>query len=219
MADINVSTLVPLILLVIAALANTSRQVKIIEVANEAHNDVYLLDAGPFEAYVRRIMDRSLSPTDRAATLKEDELSGKEPKLGRFNHIHAFNSFLIAVSQILIVLSENSLSGAILAGTIGVFWMVLPIIEIEEYDLMLRTFEPDDPLYSLTIHMVLTFILTVPAIALSLVDVNSYSVPLTLSAAVVYIVASVFVGNLYQSFLDDELEILRQRGIQSTEEK
>lgn len=214
MVDINISLLVPLLLLVVAALTNVSRQVDIIEVSNEVHPKVYLLQGGPVETALRPLFELSLSPGEKASQREETEVSGgAEPKFGRFNHIHAFNSLLLGLALVLTALSESSLSGVILAVVISVFWMVLPILEVNEYDLMMRHFEPEDPLYSLSFHMIATAALCVPPIVLSYVDVTSYPISSKIIAIVVYLGASVLVGNIFQSYLRDEIDVLREYGI------
>lgn len=219
MVEINISLLVPLLLLVVAALTNVSRQVQIIEVSNEVHPEVYLLQGGPIERVLRPIFELSLSPGEKASTREEPEVSGgKEPKFGRFNHIHAFNSLLLGLALVLTVLSESGLSGVILAVIISVFWMVLPILEVNEYDLMMRHFEPEDPLYSLSFHMIVTALLCLPPIVLSYVDVTGYPLLYKGVGIIAYLSASVLIGNIFQSYLRDELDILRERGVKSESE-
>lgn len=219
MAEIDVSFLIPLLLLVVAGLANVSRQVKLVEVANETHDDVYLLQGGPVEELLRPLFELSLSPGERVAERDADhDLSGQEPKFGRFNHIHGFSSLLLAVALVLTAHSQASLNGALLAGIIAVFWMVLPILEINEYDLMMRHFEPEDPLYSLTTHIALVGALAVPAVAAATVDVAGYPLAWKAAAALAYVVAGVLVGNVFQSQLRDEIETLRERGVTASPE-
>jgi hypothetical protein len=214
MVAIDISLVVPLLLLVVAALTNVSRQVDIIEVSNEVHPNVYLLQGGPIETVLRPLFDLSLSPGEKASQREGTEVSGgAEPRFGRFNHIHAFNSLLLGLALVLTVLSESSLSGVILAVVISVFWMVLPILEVNEYDLMMRQFEPDDPLYSLAFHMIATAVLAVPAIVLSFVDVSRVPVSYKALGIVVYLGASVLIGNVYQSYLRDEIDVLREYGV------
>lgn len=214
MVDIDISLLVPLLLLVVAALTNVSRQVQLIEVTNEVHPDVYLLQGGPVERALRPLFELSLSPGEKASSRDDTQVSGgEEPKFGRFNHIHAFNSFLLGLALILTLLSESSLSGVILAAIISVFWMVLPILEVNEYDLMMRHFEPDDPLYSLSWHMFGTALLCVPPIVLSYVDVSGYPIFYKGVGIVAYLSLSVLVGNVFQSYLRDEIDVLREYGV------
>lgn len=215
MAELNISLLVPLFLLVVPALANVSRQVTLIEIANDSHDDVYLLQGSPIERYLRPIFELSLSPGEKVAASDdtEKELSGVEPKFGRFNHIHAFNSFLLAASLSLVAHSMASINGLLLAGVIGVFWMVLPIIEVNEYDLMMRHFEPTDELFSLAFHMITTGLLTLPTMALALIDVTTYPPLYRGTFILIYLTVGVLTGNFYQTYLREELETLRQRGI------
>jgi hypothetical protein len=216
MADtsINISLLVPLLLVAVAALTNVSRQVQLLEISNEVHPEVYLLQGGPVNRVLRPIFDLSLSPGERVSTRDEPDVSGGvEPRFGRFNHIHAFNSFLLGSALALTVLSENSLSGALLAVVISVFWMALPILEVNEYDLMMRHFEPGDPLYSLSFHMITTALLCLPAIALSYVDVAGYPVGDTVFGIGAFLVVGVVIGNIFQSYLRDEIDIVREHGV------
>jgi hypothetical protein len=211
MVDLNISLIVPLLLVVVTTLTDVSRQVEIVDVANEVNPEVYLLQGGFVEAALRPLFDLSLSPGEKVSPREGTEVSGgAEPRFGRFNHIHAFNSLLLGLTLVLTVLSESSLSGVILAAIISVFWMVLPILEINEYDLMMRHFEPEDPLYSLSFHMIGTAILCVPALVLSYMDVSGYAISHKAIGIVAYLGASVLIGNIFQSYLRDEIDVLRK---------
>ncbi|PSQ20008.1 hypothetical protein BRD04_09435 [Halobacteriales archaeon QS_9_67_17] len=217
MVDINISLLVPLLLLVTITMTDVSRQIKIVEVSNEVHSEVYLLQGGPVEAVLRPLFDLSLSPGEKASQQKGTEVNGgAEPRFGRFNHIHAFNSLLLGLVLVLTVLSESSLSGVILAVVISVFWMVLPILEVNEYDLMMQHFGPDDPLYSLSFHMIATAILCIPSLVLSYVDMTGYAVLYKIMCIIAYLGASVLIGNIFQSYLRDEINILQEYGVRES---
>jgi membrane protein CcdC involved in cytochrome C biogenesis len=230
MAELDLSFLLPLILLVVAGLANVAREVKILELSYEVHDDVNLLHGGPIERLLRPLLRTSLHPGERFADwlswddtdaaeeadtpqTAPDEDAAPSPSLGRFNHIHAFNSFLMAVALVLTALVQNGLNGVLLALIISVFWINLPTFEINEYDLMLKHFGPNDPLNSLSFHSFATGAASLPILVLSYVDISSTHILAKAVGATVFILIGVFIGNFYQSMLDDELQTLAERGV------
>lgn len=230
MALLDLTFLLPILLLVVTGLAGVAREVDILSLSRNVHDDVNLLHFWHWdERLFRPISLGLLSPGEKVADRMSwgsrdadhseggggveppDEDSVPSPSLGRFNHIHGFNSFLVAVALVLTALTYADVEGVLLALIIAVFWISLPTIEVEEYDTMLTHFTADDSLNSLSFHTFASGIVSLPAVALAYADVSGYPVEAQGAGAVVFIFAGVIVGNVYQSMLDDELHILTER--------
>lgn len=230
MTTLNLSFLIPLTLIVIVALAEVAREVDIRNLSTEVHDDVFLLHGGPFERLLRKVIWRTQRPGESVADYfswgssenasddeperlptEPDGESDATPTLGRFNHLHGFNTFLLAVLLVLTALERSDLTGFILSIVVTVFWINLPAIETNEYDAMLRTFEPGDPLNSLSFHTVAIALVSIPLIALAYIDISSYSWQIKIGGAGVFILVNIFIANVYQSFLDNELQLLESK--------
>lgn len=90
-------------------------------------------------------------------------------------------------------------------GIIGVFWMAMPIIEVNEYDLMKRYFRPANEILSLTFHMLVAAVLVLPLLYTAFVDVTTYPVLWPGIAAIAYLALAVFSSNFYKAYLREEV--------------
>ncbi|SEV88386.1 hypothetical protein [Halobacterium jilantaiense] len=213
MSALNVSLLIPLFLLVATALATAAREVELVDIAARTDKDLHLLDFELLnvEPEARQVIRWSIRPgrwfAERVGT--EASLPENGPKFGRFSLIHGFNTFLVVASLLLVANGMASLDGALVAGLIAVFWLVLPIIEVNEYDQMMERFNSSDPLDSVAFHMIASSVLSTTVIAFALHDLSQYTMRTRVAGLVVYLVAGVFVvGNSYQLLLRQEVDRL-----------
>lgn len=220
MATVDVSLLVPLLMVVVAMLANVAREVEVIEVKERRSRGILLLHGFVFEPLIRPVFDASLdAPGSRAATEPagvEDALDHAEsdgiPHLGRFNQIHAFNSFLIGVILMLCLFSLSGFNAVLLGGTVTVFWMTLPIVEINEYDRMMQTFPEGERIDSFSFHLFVVAALGVLPTAFSWFDLSTLDTWVKALVVAAFLAAAVLVGNRFLVHLDDELALLVRLG-------
>jgi hypothetical protein len=104
-----ITTLTPLLFLVVLELSSIARKIDLSDVVEEEHGFLLFPDS--------------------------EMLEGK-PKLGRFNFIHGANTILLSFGLILIVNSGSEIS--VLLGVLTwVIWVLLPVVEVEDYGALL----------------------------------------------------------------------------------
>lgn len=201
MASVTYSVLLPLMMVVVGQLAATARDIDLETI--EPDDDVHLLDAPG----LRWVADGSLRLPALLSTRDHDD---SVPQFGRLNQIHAYNSVLLGASHAFNSLTGNGRSTLLLGVLIVVFWAVVPLIEVDEYDDMMRTFDRTDSLSSYSTHVFTTLALGVAGFAFHVLA-GAHWIEQT-AAFLAYVVAVVLSANLYQVHLDREIARLREKG-------
>lgn len=200
MASVTYSVLLPLMMVVVGQLAATARDIDLKTI--EPDDDVHLLDAPG----LRWVADGSL----RLPALLSTRDHGGVPQFGRLNQIHAYNSVLLGASHAFNSLTGTGRSTLLLGVLIVVFWAVVPLIEVDEYDDMMRTFDRADSVSSYSTHVFTTLALGVAGFGFHVLA-GAHWLEQT-AAFLAYVVAVVLSANLYQVHLDREIACLREKG-------
>jgi len=210
---LNVSLLIPLFFLVVTSLATVARDVDLVGMTARSSEDVHLLDFrfvnadSQFRGVIHGSM--ALGKVFAKRVFEHKDIPDDVPEFGRFGLVHGFNSLLFVVSLLLVADGMASIEGALLAGLIGVFWLVLPVIEVSEYDRMVQTFDRVDSPESVTFHMLTVTPLILSLMALAVVDLTRLSPLVRAAGMACYVAVGVFVlGNSYQMLLLHEVERL-----------
>ncbi|KAB1190651.1 MULTISPECIES: hypothetical protein [Haloferax] len=203
--DISLSFLIPLIMLIVVNLAESAREVDVIGIFLEADRDVYLFHLFWLDKPVRLIGDY---------TYVLDKVLGDndQPTFGRLNLIHWLNVTLVGASLLLIVFTATGVVKYLLGFIIVVFWMALPLLEIEEYDHMMRTFTDPLELRSLSVHVVSAGVLGAIPLLLTTFE-EGMGLEFQIGFSAVYMMLVIGQVNLFLEELEDEFVRLKQRGV------
>lgn len=64
------------------------------------------------------------------------------PQLGRFNFIHGANLAIITLGFVLVTATTDGFSGQVVALLTWIVWVMLPVLEVDEYEAILETGRP-----------------------------------------------------------------------------
>ncbi|WP_128475935.1 hypothetical protein [Halorussus pelagicus] len=175
-----VTTLVPLLLLVILELSRIARDIDLTEVVNQNHGFFLFSD---------------------------NKVGKHQSELGRFNFLHAASTVLLAFVLFLCTTSESDVR-FVLGVFLWAIWVLLPVLEVEEYDTLLAN---GVPYSSFHFHVVAS---TVSAISIAFYTeirnlVASFEPILVTEASVpfVFIVLLIYTcTRIFLSLLEDEIE-------------
>lgn len=202
--EISLSFLIPLILVVIVNLAESARKVDVEEIFLDSNDDVFLFHLFWLDRPIRFLGDYTY-------VLNKVIGDNDQPTFGRLNLIHWLNCMLLGAGILLIVFSATGYIMVTLSFILVMFWMALPLLEVIEYDLMMRVFDNRMELRSLSVH-----VLTVGIVGFAPVVWKLFiglPGPVTLvGASLVYVIILIGQINLFLELLEREFQLLERKG-------